>query len=230
MSFEPRTGKPYIWVTWLTGLVAGEKSCQWAAWFRAHHSYDKRPDENESNLTRWKAEHGEMVRAEADGLRAEGWTVSIEDQNKFTYRGKIALVGGKPDVIATRERTVADDGYQQEIREAYVVDAKSGRERDADAVQVAVYMLLAPHDLADLKDRTTTGAVRYRQRVRTVTADAARKLQDAIVGQVTIVAGDIAPPRTPSEHECRFCDIADCPERIVVDGLLLEDAVSGAIF
>ena len=27
----------FIWVTWLTRLLAGEASCEWAAWFRAQH-------------------------------------------------------------------------------------------------------------------------------------------------------------------------------------------------
>ena len=34
---ELRKHGPYIWVTWLTRLLAGENSCEWAAWFRAQH-------------------------------------------------------------------------------------------------------------------------------------------------------------------------------------------------
>ena len=32
-----RKDGPYIWVTWLTRLLVGENSCEWAAWFRAQH-------------------------------------------------------------------------------------------------------------------------------------------------------------------------------------------------
>ena len=32
-----RRDSPYIWVTWLTRLLVGENSCEWAAWFRAQH-------------------------------------------------------------------------------------------------------------------------------------------------------------------------------------------------
>ena len=28
---------PYIWATWLTKLLAGENSCEWAACFRSQH-------------------------------------------------------------------------------------------------------------------------------------------------------------------------------------------------
>jgi len=41
-----RRDMPYIWITWLTKLLVGENSCEWAAWFRANHecrSYDKVP-------------------------------------------------------------------------------------------------------------------------------------------------------------------------------------------
>ena len=29
---------PYIWTTWLPRLLTGENSCEWAVWFKAHHS------------------------------------------------------------------------------------------------------------------------------------------------------------------------------------------------
>ena len=41
-----RQGGPYVWVTWLTKLLVGDASCEWAAWFKAQHesfSWDKGP-------------------------------------------------------------------------------------------------------------------------------------------------------------------------------------------
>ena len=32
-----RSGGPCIWVTWLTRLLAGENSCEWAGWFRVQN-------------------------------------------------------------------------------------------------------------------------------------------------------------------------------------------------
>ena len=32
-----RREHPYIWATWLPRLLAGENSCEWAVWFKAHH-------------------------------------------------------------------------------------------------------------------------------------------------------------------------------------------------
>ena len=38
MTIQRQT--PYIWVTWLTKLLAGEAQCDWASWFKAHNKYD----------------------------------------------------------------------------------------------------------------------------------------------------------------------------------------------
>src|SRR2546426_12613973 len=57
---QPREG-PYIWVTWLSKLLAGEAHCEWALWFKAHHKYDKRLDES-FDLASWAARHAELVR------------------------------------------------------------------------------------------------------------------------------------------------------------------------
>ena len=36
----PRYNGPYVWVTWLPRLLAGESSCEWASWFKAQHEGD----------------------------------------------------------------------------------------------------------------------------------------------------------------------------------------------
>ena len=34
---KPRSGGPYIWVTLLSKLLAGDESCEYAGWFKAQH-------------------------------------------------------------------------------------------------------------------------------------------------------------------------------------------------
>ena len=39
-----RRDKPYIWTTWITKLLSGDNSCEWAAQFKSLHeskSYSK---------------------------------------------------------------------------------------------------------------------------------------------------------------------------------------------
>ena len=32
---------PYVWVTWMSKIIAGEAFCGWSLWFRACYSYTK---------------------------------------------------------------------------------------------------------------------------------------------------------------------------------------------
>lgn len=194
----------YIWVTWITGLMAADRHCGWSAWFRAHfQGYDKVP--SDFDLAAWKAAHGEMVRARADELRGEGYGVFVEDQNKFSLKGRAATLGGVPDLVAVR------DGR------ALVVDCKSGRQRDSDSFQVLTYMLVLPLTHAACKDVTVGGEVQYRDaRLRIEPEKLNDELKGLIRGTIERVGGETPLPRVPSLSECRFCDItaADCPERV----------------
>ena len=57
-----RRDGPYFWVTWLTKLLAGENSCEWAAWFRARHesgSWEQVP--GDFDRAGWQMAHTAMV-------------------------------------------------------------------------------------------------------------------------------------------------------------------------
>jgi hypothetical protein len=194
--------KPYIWPTWITGLLAGEANCQWAAWFRSHFQFEKRKDTNENMLARWRTEHAEFVRDVAAARQAEGLRVSVEDQNKFTYVGDTAMVGGKPDLVSESDEAVVID------------DCKTGKEREKDYWQVVIYGILLPLVRPQFKGKTIVGNVLYRKRQREISHQDFRRSRDHVVQQIQRTAGAVEPKRTPSASECRFCDIADCPERI----------------
>ena len=65
-----------------------------------------------------------MVRARAAALKADGYTAFVEDQNKFTLKGRAATLGGMPDLVAVRGAGTL------------VVDCKSGKQRGSDSFQV----------------------------------------------------------------------------------------------
>jgi len=199
----PRDGS-YIWVTWITGLMAADKHCEWSAWFRAHYQgYDKAP--SDFDLAAWKAAHGDMVRARADELRGQGYDVFVEGQNKFSLKGRAATLGGVPDLVAVRGG------------EGLVVDCKSGQRRDSDAFQVLTYMLVLPLTHPSCQGVTLAGEVQYRDGLLPIPSE---KLDDQMKGLIraTIerIGGATPPSKVPSLGECRFCDltVADCPERI----------------
>jgi hypothetical protein len=199
-----RRDNSYIWVTWITGLLSADKHCEWSAWFRAHHQgYAKVP--SDFDLATWKAAHGEMVRVRADELRAGGWTVYVEDQNKFSLAGKAATLGGVADIVAIRGG------------EGLVVDCKSGKQRDSDAFQVLTYMLVLPHTHKACKDVAIAGEVQYRETSLRIEPDQLTdEMRWLIRGVIECVGGPEPPAKVPSLPECRFCDLtaADCPERV----------------
>lgn len=198
---------PYVWVTWLTGLVSGDKRCWWSAWFRAHfQDYEKRPDADANRLSRWKAEHAQMVGEEAVALRNAGWAVTIEDQNMIRVQGETATVGGKPDLVATLGGA------------AHVVDCKTGKPRDADYWQVVTYLALLTLPRGRLAGISVSGGVVYRDSIaRQISGEDAAASAPRVFAAVRTVAAEAEPARVPSVAECAFCDIACCPDRIVGD-------------
>ena len=202
---EPRVA-PYVWATWVARLLAGDAHCAWAAWFRAHHTYDRLP--SDFDVAKWANEHAAMVHEQAETLRQASYAVSVEEQNAFRLRGQAGVtLGGKPDIVAWR------DG---EVR---VVECKTGQPRHADTIQVMIYMLVLPHAQPVWQGRTLSGCVHYQTGPVEVPAAALDSgFRTRFRELMAQVGGDTALARVPAFNECRFCDISplDCPERVEV--------------
>jgi len=200
-----RRTEPYIWVTWLTRLLAGESTCEWSAWYRAHHKeYDKLPID--FNLARWTVDHNELVNARREELLDEGFQVHVEDENAFKRKGKTGIVvSGKPDILAIR------DGR------GVIEDCKTGRPRTSDQLQVLVYLLLLPIKNSRTADVSLSGRVVYKSGSVEIPAEG---LDDAFrerfVHLVQRVGGEKPLAKAPAWSECRWCDIgpADCLYRV----------------
>jgi len=200
-----RRSDPYIWVTWLTKLLAGESQCEWSSWYRAHHkSYDKVPAD--FDLAKWTIEHNELVSSRREELREDGYRVYVEDENAFKRIGKTGIVvSGKPDLLAIR------DGH------GLIEDCKTGRPRTSDQLQVLVYLLLLPIKDPRCANVELSGRVVYKTNTVDVPAEG---LDDAFknrfVELVHRVGGESPLPKAPTWSECRWCDIgpADCLYRV----------------
>ena len=113
---------PYLWVTWLTKLLVGENSCEWAAWFRANNegwSYNKVP--STFNATEWQLQHTELLNKVRNQIETDGNTVFSENQNSFNLRGRTAVLGGKPDLVTVSGAT------------GTILDAKTGQPSPSQA-------------------------------------------------------------------------------------------------
>jgi hypothetical protein len=198
-----RAGLPAFWVTSLAKILVGEQPCQFETWMKAHYEIEKRPRSDAGSLAKWKADHTEQLQAEIVRLKAAGWRCTIEKY--FRVTGQTAILAGKPDVIV-----------QAPNKRPKIVDVKSGRERDSDTMQVLIYMVTipmawqAPTMIFDGEVVYPT----YRIHVEPAEAEAIRPKLFALVKQL---AGTTRPDPTPSEVNCRFCDVneTDCPQRYV---------------
>lgn len=202
-----RRSSPYVWVTWLPKLLTGESNCEWAAWFRAHHTqYDKVP--NSFDFNAWGLDHTALVNATRAKAEESGYAVTTEDQNKFALRGSNDItLGGKPDLIAVKGDS------------AIVIDAKTGARRDSHAVQVLIYMWAMPLAFPQFRGVRFRGRVAYKDGTRIQIA--AEELDDSFRTRLVDLIRRVGDPepsrRVPSARECSFCDIPDseCDERVV---------------
>ena len=197
--------EPYIWVTWLTKLLAGEAMCEWSAWFRSHHKdYDKLP--MDFDLAAWTIDHRELVNARREQLLDEGYSVHIEDENAFKRIGQTGIVvSGKPDILAVKDNI------------GVIEDCKTGRPRTSDQLQVLVYMLLLPIRNPRCENITLSGRVIYKTNTVGIPASGLDDtFRERFVEVVHKVGGDKPLPKSPTWTECRWCDIgsSDCLYRV----------------
>ena len=203
-----RRDNVYVWVTWLSRLLVGDASCEWASWFKAHHTgYSKAT--RDFSLSTWKMHHTRLLNDVRDGLESERHTVSTERANWFRLQGGSgATVAGQADLVA-----VAPDG------QITVYDVKTGAQRDSDIAQVMIYMYALPL-VADTPwaGKSPDGRVVYRDGTEihipstAIDGDFREGLHDLI----RRVVSDEPARRVPSPPECNWCDLTDldCPERI----------------
>jgi hypothetical protein len=146
-----------------------------------------------------------MVRTRAIALKKEGYDVYIEQQNKFSLKGRAATLGGVPDLVAIRGA------------ESLVIDCKTGQQRDSDYFQILTYMLVLPVTHPACRRRALAGELQYRHTSLCIEPQQLTdEVKTLIRTMIERVAGNRPLPKVPSSHECRFCDIGrnDCPERI----------------
>ena len=196
---------PYIWTTWLTKLLTGESSCEWAAWFKAHHQgYEKQP--SDSNLAQWQIEHTALLAETRHKFLGSGYTVHVEAQNAFRLHGRSAVLAGQPDLI-----------IESNSDNILVIDVKTGAERASHIAQVMVYMYALPRALDQYKGARIAGEIHYPNRIQRVPRGGLDQgFMHRFITLIHRVAAPEPPQRAPSAAECRFCDItiADCPERV----------------
>ncbi len=203
-----RRDKVYVWVTWLSRLLVGDASCEWASWYKAHHTgYSKAS--RDFSLSTWKMHHTRLLNDVRDRLEAEGHTVTTERSNWFRLLGGSgAMVSGQADLIAA-----APDGR------ITVYDVKTGAQRDSDVAQVMIYMYALPLATdSPWGGKSPDGRVVYGDGTEIHIPSTAIDdgFREGLHDLIRRVVSDEPARRVPSPPECNWCDLTDldCPERI----------------
>lgn len=193
----PRSS-PYVWTTWLSKLLVGDQSCEWATWFKTNHKdFEKTP-------TGWRLAHTALLDRKYRQLVEANHSVSIEGQNKFTLKGSCATLGGKPDLIGLNGTGT-------------ICDIKTGQPKPSDHAQVMIYMWAVPRALKKFQGLRFDGLVVYPDHEVRIPADAIdATFVNNLAGLIKRVSAEAPPRRVPSSDECRFCDLTvkDCAERV----------------
>lgn len=194
-----KRASPYVWTTWITGLLAGTERCHWKAWVKAHYKLPRQ--ESDFNLKDWVQKHDAMTARRVEDLKKEGYTVQVEDENSFVLKGAAAALAGKPDIVA-----LSPDG-----KTGLIVDEKSGKQKPAYVWQVLIYMFAKTFSTPDVK---YSGEIEYKDHRVAIPTD---QLNDGSKGAISrmmkIVGGPEQPERVPSKFECEYCDVLKCPDR-----------------
>ncbi len=211
----------FVWITWLSRLMAGEQNCEWASWFKARYEhYDKAP--SDFDTAKWNIEHTLQLRRLRLERRKLGERVFLQGENaiRLTLPSGVVLAG-KPDLITLPDGqpTAPSDGQPTTlwIGQPTIHDVKTGRERCSDRIQVMLYMHLAPQALPAYAGTRPAGCIVYNGSKVDIPPEAVdQKFIEAFEYFLDVIAGPEPAWKVPSCHECRFCDIArtECPERI----------------
>jgi CRISPR/Cas system-associated exonuclease Cas4 (RecB family) len=194
---------PYVYTTWLSKLLVGDQSCEWAAWFRAHHErYDKTPSTFDS--TGWKLAHTALLDRKYRQLVEADHSVTMEGQNWFRLKGKCATLGGKPDLIGINGQGT-------------ICEVKTGQPKPSDHAQTMIYMWAVPLALPKYSGVRFDGLVVYPDHEVPIPAESVNAgFVENLAGLIKRVSAEAPARRVPNLDECKFCDLTlkDCTERV----------------
>ena len=205
---ELRKNGPYIWVTW---LLVGENSCEWAAWFRAQHegwSWVRVP--NGFDQVGWQLAHTAGINECRAQWEERGYTVFTGNHNSLALRGRTATLGGKADLVALRGES------------GTIIDVKNGNLSPAHSVPMMLYMYAVPRAMGQHHGVAFDGRVAYSDHEVAIPAAAVDEtFIGNLAGLVRRLGASEPARRVPSAREYGLCDIsaADCTERTVEDAV-----------
>ena len=196
---------PYIWATWLPRLLVGDRSCEWAVWFKAHYQdFQRQP--SDFDATDWQIRHTALLNEQRELWLQRGCELSVEQQNAFRLRGETAVLAGRPDLVARREQRID------------IIDVKTGQPQGWHRAQMMIYMYALRISLDVPFGHHLAGEIVYADHRSVQVGPGAihRGFVDDLGELIRRLASDRPARKVPSGQECWSCDIGleDCPDRV----------------
>ncbi len=195
---DPRP-TPYVHVSWLAKIMAGDVACQWQYWFQAHQRLTKKRAVME--FAGYQVDHTRMLSELRKELVAAGLRPHLEYTVRWMPPSGAATVHGKIDCWV-----MGDNG-------ATVYECKSGQPHGYDQVQTMLYMYTLSHDGRARVDRVR-GVLVYKDE-RCPLPPLPTSFESDIDYFVDLLTTETPPALEPGES-CAYCNLtrADCPYRL----------------
>ena len=200
-----KRSKPYFWVTSLSNLLGGDKKCLFSLWLTGNYEVQKRSSNGDFSA------HDEMVKTRARQYKDRNYVVYVEEENTFHLPGRMATVGGRPDLVVIEDDSIV------------IEDCKSGKQKKTHRFQVLIYMLLYRLSETGQKicgDRIPKGRLVYHdETIEILPNELDKEFRDMFSHLVAVLCASTKPSTIPSFYECSYCNIPDCycPERKAIE-------------
>lgn len=200
-----KRSNPYMYVTWLAEHMVGNMMCDFKLWFRANHKDWIKPP-NDFDVSGWQMAHTALLREIIGDARTRGQRLFIEDQGSFWQNWKGINISGKPDLVEI-------DDLDKFVT---VWDAKTGKPSPTHQAQLQLYMHFLPLQYPSIDEYKFQGILKYSNHPDKFVEPADSSLLISSLDNACAVVLGETPFKTPSNHECGWCDIGsdNCDERI----------------
>lgn len=201
-----RRDQLYVYPTWLARLMTGEVSCEWATWYRAHYKDWNRPL-SDFDEARYQMEHTRLAREMRLKRDPTQEKLFVERQGTFWYTHSSGIrISGTPDLVSLNPV------------ENCIYEAKAFKPHSSHRLQVLIYMYCAARsDNAAFRGKRFAGLLQYKDYSQYIEpGEASGQFEELFNYWLNLLASNKPLEKTPSEQECRFCNIGllDCPERL----------------
>ena len=200
----------YLWVTWVSKMMAGACNCHWSLWMKAHYKdlpTQERGEDKDDHIRDWTANHVALLNETKAEYEANGYTCYTEDQAGFCMVGKTGVsVAGKCDLVCIKGD------------EAVVIDIKTGKKRLSDYFQVMIYLIALRVTRGPWTGKIMRGLVVYPKPEKPVDvpSENIEGNMENFRKAIAIISGDAEAKKCPSYQECRYCEMpmSECPDRV----------------